>query len=222
MKNLAIIPARGGSKRIPRKNIKPFLGKPIILYSIETAINSGLFEEVMVSTDDLEIKSLAEDAGAKVPFLRSAKNADDQATLANVFEEVKSGYKNANFNFYCIILPTAPFITIDLLNEGIEFLADSAFDSARPVVSFPYPVQKAQVIKNGKLEFLYPDYKFSRSQDLVKSYHDAGLFYWIKKNKQLSKGERGGFEISAEFAHDIDDEQDWKLAELKYKVLKQS
>lgn len=144
MKNLAIIPARGGSKRIPRKNIKPFMGKPIIAYSIEAALQSGIFDEVMVSTDDEEIAEVAKQYGANVPFMRSKKNSDDHATMEDVIEEVLNEYccQNKSFDSFCCILSTAPFLrSMSLINSHIKFL-DGQYDSLFPVLRFTYPIQR--------------------------------------------------------------------------------
>ncbi len=221
IKNLAIIPARGGSKRIPGKNIKDFLGKPIIAYSIEVALKSGLFDEVMVSTDDTEIAKVAKQYGAKVPFLRSKKMANDFAPLNDVVKEVISEYKNQGkeFDFVCMILPTAPLISLKNLKKGHELLQESKLDSFRPVVRFGFPIQRAFRLTSNN-EVLPMDYeKFKeRSQDLEPAFHDSGQFYWIRGDKDLS-GNKGAFEISEIEVQDIDNETDWKLAELKYKLL---
>jgi len=222
MNNLCIIPARGGSKRIPGKNIKNFLDKPIIAYSIETALRSKLFDEIMVSTDDLEIAKTAKKYGASVPFIRSKKNSDDFAILNDVYEEVISSYNklNVDFDHVCIILPTAPLITIENLHKSYEIMLDNNFDSVRPVVKFSYPIQRAyKMVNSGKLEFMQPKYYESRSQDLEPSYHDSGQFYWIYKGKNLLDSNKGAIVISELEAQDIDNETDWKITELKYKLI---
>ncbi len=220
MNNLAIIPARGGSKRIPRKNIKDFLGKPIIAYSIEAALKSGLFDEVMVSTDDKEIAEIAEKFGAKVPFMRSAEAANDYAPLNVVFLEVVEKYKEQGkfFDNYCLILPTAPLISIERLRQGYQILLNSDFDSVRPVVRFSFPIQRAFRMKdNNEVVPMFPELFMKRSQDLEPAFHDSGQFYWIRGGKDLS-GNKGAFEIPELEAQDIDNEDDWKMAELKYKI----
>lgn len=222
MRNLCIIPARGGSKRIPKKNIKDFLGKPIIVYSIETALKSGLFDEVMVSTDDEEIANISKKYGANIPFLRSRKNANDFAILNDVFEEVITEYKNKgkNFDNYCIILPTSPLIKPEDLKKSLNLMKEKKFDSVRPVVQFSYPIQRAfKMDKNGKVEMFNPQYFKTRSQDLEPAFHDAGQFYWINTNKTMLDTNKGAFKISEIQAQDIDNETDWQLAELKYKLL---
>lgn len=221
MSNLAIIPARGGSKRIPRKNIKDFLGKPIISYSIEAALDSKLFEEVMVSTDDKEIAEVAKKYGAKVPFMRSSDNADDYATLSDVVAEVKENYsgRGKKFDYICCILPTAPFTTISLLKKGFSLLIDNSVDSVRPITEFSYPIQRAVKMRSGLLEMFWPEEANTRSQDLEPAYHDAGLFYWMNFEKGMKGKKKMGFELSKSLVQDIDTIEDWKIAEFKYKYL---
>lgn len=221
MNNLALIPARGGSKRIPRKNIKDFLGKPIIAYSIEAALKSKLFEEVMVSTDDQEIAEIAMKYGAKVPFMRSEKTADDHATLADVIDDVKNEYlkRNKTFDNFCCILPTAPLITLENLKKGYDLLLNKKADSVRPIIRFSYPIQRAVKVKDGILSMFYPEYQKARSQDLEPAFHDSGQFYWTNINTGLRGPNKYGFEISEMQVQDIDNEEDWKSAELKFKIL---
>lgn len=217
--NLCIIPARGGSKRIPRKNIKDFLGKPIIAYSIETAFESDLFDEVMVSTDDEEIAQVAEQYGAKVPFMRSNQNANDFATLADVVDEVLFHYKG-KFKYACCMLSTSPLTQISHLIDALNILENQNFDSVRPVSRFSYPIQRAMKITDGvKVDWFYPEFIKSRSQDLEEAYHDAGQFYWMKAKKGLRSDKRGALVVSQKYVQDIDTEEDWILAELKYKSL---
>ena len=226
MKTLAMITARGGSKRIPRKNIKEFNGKPIIAYSIEAALNSGAFDEVMVSTDDEEIADIARKYGASVPFLRSEKTANDFATTVDVIDEVISEYHNRgkDFDVFACIYPTAPFITSDKLKEAVEKLSASDADSLIPVVRFSYPPQRAMEIHDGRLVFRQPENLSKRSQDLEPHYHDAGQFYVVRtesflKNKGIMVGQILPMELSELEVQDIDNEVDWKLAEMKYKLL---
>ena len=218
MTNLAIIPARGGSKRIPGKNIRPFLGKPIIAYSIEAALKSGLFATVMVSTDDEAVAATARQYGAEVPFMRSAAASDDHAPLADVVDEVLQEYssRGSSFDFVCCILPTAPLISPELLQKGLHLLEESGGDSMRPVARFSYPVQRAFSMQNGALEMLYPEYRTTRSQDLEPAFHDAGQFYWMHSEPGLRGDKRYGFEISQRLVQDIDEEADWEMAEMKY------
>jgi pseudaminic acid cytidylyltransferase len=220
MSNLCIIPARGGSKRIPGKNIKDFLGKPIIAYSIEAAIHSCLFDEVMVSTDNKEIAKVASKAGAKVPFMRSSATSGDIVGLADVVEEVKLQYRKLgiSFEYICCMLPTAPLVNSEIIKRGYEELKKNNADSIRPVVRYNYPIQRAYRLDSGKVSFFYPDYKLTRSQDLEPAYHDAGMFYWMKYIAGLKSDNRYAFEVPEHLAQDIDNEIDWKLAELKYKL----
>jgi len=222
MSNMAIIPARGGSKRIPRKNIKEFLGKPIIAYSINVALESGLFNEVMVSTDDEEIVGVAKKFGAKVPFMRSKESADDYATLADVVEEVKKEYRKREkiFNNICCILPTAPFLTVENLKKGFQILHQKGVDSVRPIVEFPYPIQRAlRKNEDGFLEMLQPEHKRTRSQDLEPAYYDAGQFYWMRGEAGMAGEKKAGFVISQYLAQDIDKDEDWKIAEMKFELI---
>ena len=226
MKTLAMITARGGSKRIPRKNIKEFNGKPIIAYSIEAALASGVFDEVMVSTDDEEIAEIAKKFGAKVPFFRSEKTANDFATTVDVIEEVLNTYKDRGeeFDIFCCIYPTAPFITAKRLKDAVEQLSASDADSLIPVVRFSYPPQRAMEIHDGKLVFRQPENLSKRSQDLEPHFHDAGQFYVVRsesffKNHGIMVGDILPMELSELEVQDIDNEVDWKLAELKYNLL---
>lgn len=190
MKNLCIIPARGGSKRIPRKNIRDFLGKPIIAYSIEAALKSELFDEVMVSTDDNEIAEVAKKYGAKVPFLRSIKNSDDYSTTLDVIKEVLSNYLlklNMKFEQACCIYPTAPLIKIEHLKSGFNKLISNDFTSVFAAVEFSYPIWRGLSInEDGTSSMIWPQHVNDRSQDLQKVYHDAGQWYWFK-TKELTE-----------------------------------
>jgi N-acylneuraminate cytidylyltransferase len=227
MNTLAIITARGGSKRIPRKNIKPFLGKPIIAYSIESAINSGLFDEVMVSTDDDEIAETAQRFGASIPFIRSAKNANDFATTSDVIVEVLGQYKQIEktFDYAICIYPTAAFVSSDLLIKGFELLINGNYDTVFPAMKFGFPIQRAiKLNKANRIEMLQPEHLRTRSQDLEQTYHDCGQFYWIDVEKFQQKQEiwtdNSGILILSEMeAHDIDNLEDWDIAEFKYQLI---
>ena len=225
MGNICIIPARGGSKRIPRKNIKCFLGKPIIAYSIQAALDSLLFDEVMVSTDDSEIAKIAVKYGAKVPFMRSAKNSDDFATTFDVIEEVINSYKNEGIEFdnVCCLYACAPFVTKELLFESFQKLKSTNFDTVFPLVPYSFPIQRALIEKNGKISMIDENNLNTRSQDLEETYHDVGQFYCCKTdkimlNKKLLTNNTGGIFITELDAQDIDNHTDWKLAELKYSL----
>ncbi|WP_233267611.1 pseudaminic acid cytidylyltransferase [Algibacter sp. L1A34] len=213
MGNIAIIPARGGSKRIPRKNIKPFLGKPIIAYSIEAALKSNLFDEVMVSTDDEEIAKIAREYGAKVPFLRSKDNANDFAVLADVVQEVVGNYKKKNNNFdnICCILPTAPFVTSSKITEAFKKLVEGNFNCVFPVLEFSFPIQRSLKIENNKVSMVWNEHLNTRSQDLEPRYHDSGQFYWTNTKAFLNEQKilttnSGAIIISELQAQDIDTE----------------
>ena len=228
MKSAAIITARGGSKRIPRKNIKEFCGKPIIAYSIEAALKSGVFHTVMVSTDDREIAEIAKKYGAEVPFLRSDKTANDYASTNDVLLEVLEEYekRGENYELVCCIYPTAPFVTAEKLRYAIEEFRKSDADTLIPVVAFSYPPQRAMVVEEGRLAFKYPQYLDSRSQDLESFYHDAGQFYVFRKesffkNKRVLAGNIMPFIVSELEVQDIDNMTDWEIAEQKYKLLQQ-
>ena len=226
MSNIAIITARGGSKRIPRKNIKDFLGKPILAYSIEAALGSGVFDEVMVSTDDKEIAEIAKKFGAKVPFLRSEATSNDFATTADVIKEVLNRYEEQgqSFDTTCCIYPTAPFITSSKLKDAMKQLDASDADAIVPVVRFSFPPQRGFIVNNGNLQFQYPQYALTRSQDLEPVYHDCGQFYIFKNDAFKREGKvimdkTIPFIISETEVQDIDNETDWIIAEEKYKRL---
>lgn len=225
MKTIAIIPARGGSKRIPRKNIKAFCGKPIIAYSIEAALNSGIFDTVMVSTDDEEIASIAKEYGADVPFLRSEKNSDDFASTLDVIEEVIEIYKSEGsaFDNCCCIYPTAPFISDEKLKQAQELFLKGKLDCVFPVLEYNFPIQRAvKRDKNGKTVMFQPEFLRSRSQDLEKSYHDAGQFYFfniesILDQRKFWTDNSGSIVLDAMSGQDIDTNEDWEIAEFKYR-----
>jgi N-acylneuraminate cytidylyltransferase len=221
-KNLCIIPARGGSKRIPRKNIKDFLGKPIIGYSIEAAINSGLFDKVMVSTDDEEIANVAISQGASIPFMRSKENSNDFATTLDVVKEVLATYKKLGeaFENVCVIYPTAPFIEIEKLKEGYDKLKTA--NAAISVTEFSYPIWRSFKLKLGEVTYQWPEYEKSRSQDLQNLFHDAGQWYWIITNcikDSLVAQKTAAVILSNLEVQDIDTLEDWRIAEMKYEYL---
>lgn len=224
-RKLAIITARGGSKRIPRKNIKEFCGKPILWYSIEAAKTAGVFDEIMVSTDDEEIAQIARECGAVVPFYRSESTANDFASTDDVIMEVLKTYRERGeyFDEFCCIYPTAPFLTGERLKSAMELLQEA--DSVMPVVPFSYPPQRGLIVnKNGYVERQFPEYATARSQDLQKIYHDCGQFYACRCDAFMAAGttdvERLLPLVMSELeVQDIDTEEDWALAELKYKML---
>lgn len=224
MRNLCIIPARGGSKRIPRKNIKDFLGKPIIAYSVDAALNSGLYDEIMVSTDDEEIATIAKKYGAKVPFLRSAATANDYATTAEVINEVLECYAQIGMTFdsFTCLYSTAPFVSAERLKEAYSMIKDNIY-SVFTCVEYSYPIQRALHIVDGRISMLQPQYLKSRSQDLEKTYHDAGQFYVcmiddFKKTNSLWGANTAGLILSELEVQDLDTLTDWQLAEMKFKL----
>jgi pseudaminic acid cytidylyltransferase len=227
MINLAIIPARGGSKRIPEKNVRHFLGKPIICYPIDAAKASGLFEEIMVSTDSDEIAALALSSGISIPFKRSDKNADDFATLTDVALEVIDNYKKIEkqFDFVCIILPTAVFVSAEKLKATyLQLNKDPHLSAVVPVTQFSHPVQRAFIISDNELRMLYPENINYRTQDLQPAYYDSGQFYWIRttdflSQKKIFMNHTEVIELPELEIQDIDTEEDWKVAELKYSLL---
>lgn len=227
MSAIAIIPARGGSKRIPRKNLKPFDGVPMIARSIRTALDSGLFNEVIVSTDDEEIAQLAQAYGAQVPFLRPAALADDFTGTAAVMVHALDELREHSFEFACCIYATAPLLQARFLREGLDLLRghpDKSF--AFSVSSFGFPVQRALTLdEQGALTPLYPQFRNARSQDLADAFQDAGQFYWGRRDAWL----RGDALFSSKslpvilprhLVQDIDTAEDWKRAEYLYAALK--
>lgn len=226
-RKIAIITARGGSKRIPKKNIKEFCGLPIIAYSIRTALGSGLFDEVMVSTDSEEIAETAKKFGANVPFMRSADNSDDYATTEDVILEVLQRYRElgTEYDYVCCIYPTAPFVTEAALAEAMAKMEKYEPSVVIPLVQCSYPPQRCFVVDDrGYARFKYPQYVRTRSQDLEKQYHDAGQFYIYNSDRLIATN--GVIEddfmpiIMPELlVQDIDTEDDWKIAEMKYKII---
>lgn len=221
MSSVCIITARGGSKRIPRKNVRGFCGKPIISYSIEAAIGSGLFDEVMVSTDDEVIAEVARSCGAMVPFMRSIGTSGDFATTRDVLVEVLGEYKRRGreFDELCCVYPTAPFVTAGKLREA-RALLDGA-DTVLSVVRFSFPPQRGLVEDGDVLAWWQPESADARSQDLAPVFHDAGQFYFCRPERLLAGGAllgpvTRGYEVPETEAQDIDNESDWEIAEMKY------
>lgn len=234
MADVAIITARGGSKRIPGKNIKDFCGKPIMAYAIAAALDSGLFDEVMVSTDSPEIAEIAKAHGASVPFMRSPSASDDYATTADVLHEVLSAYaeQGKNFDFMCCLYPTAPFVTAEKLRVAHTAFMESGADMLEPVVAFSYPPQRSFSIEAGLLAYNYPEHVRTRSQDLPTWYHDAGQFYFYRveafRRSVEGSSEQGGYDLrcvpfvmNEMEVQDIDTLMDWQLAEAKYRLLQE-
>jgi len=229
-RTIAIIPARGGSKRIPRKNIRNFLGQPIIKYSIEAALASDLFDEVMISTDDREIANIAIKYGAVFPFFRSEKNSEDLSHIPDVIEEVLLEYKKRSieYDYACCLYPTAPFITISNLKKAWKVIHNSGADSVLAITRFSYPIQRSlKTHEDGRLSMIWPKTIKIRSQDLTPAYHDTGQFFYLNvkaflDKKKIYTDHTRYILIPESEMHDIDNEEDWKMAELKYKLLKKT
>lgn len=225
-KSVAVIPARGGSKRIPRKNIKEFHGKPLIAYSIEVAISSNLFEKVIVTTDDKEIASIARRYGADVPFFRPKELSDDFVFPAEVVDHAIE-YLNQQGEYYdyiCTIFPTAPLLQKKYLIEGYEKLTNSNAITSFAATSMPFPIQRTfKIDQNQRAEMFWPENFNVRSQDLEEAYQDAGQFYWQKQNKtsdHIMFSENSIPIILPRYlVQDIDTHEDWIRAELMYEVI---
>jgi pseudaminic acid cytidylyltransferase len=223
---LCVIPARGGSKRIEKKNVRVFLGKPILAYPVEAALQSGCFQEVMVSTDDPQIAELARQLGAAVPFLRSEQTSGDTAGLAEVLLEVLSQYDRAGrrFGITSCVLATAPFLAASDLKAAMELLAADRCDGILSVCRFSYPIQRSLVERGGRLRMRWPRYYRSRSQDLETCYHDAGQFYLMHteaflRQRRLFLQSMLKYELPETHVQDIDTDEDWTMAEQKYRLL---
>lgn len=227
MKTIAIIPARGGSKRIERKNIREFAGVPVIAYSIRAALAAGCFDEVMVSTDDVEIAEVARSYGAEVPFMRSAATSDDYATTADVLREVLGRYARLGrrFDTLCCIYATAPFVTAGRLADACSMVERGECEAAFTCVEYSYPVQRGLVIgSDGKVAMRHPEYATARSQDLEKTYHDAGQFYVstvaaFERTGTLWGPDTRPVVLPEPEVQDLDTPTDWRLAEMKYALL---
>jgi len=226
---IAIIPARGGSKRIPKKNIKSFWGKPMLSYAINACKDAGIFSEIMVSTDCNDIAEIALNNGIQVPFMRSQKTADDFATTFDVLEEVITNYKQENreFDFICCVYPCVPFLSGKTLQDAYNRLIASNNDALQPVCKFPVPIEWAMKIEDGILVPNDRKAQFIRSQDLEPKFFDAGMFYMIKndalfREKTLTPVKTMAYIMDEQEVQDIDTMDDWKLAELKYKLINEN
>mgnify|MGYP000665012338 CR=1 FL=1 len=226
---VAIIPARGGSKRIPRKNIKDFHGKPLIAYSIETAIKSNLFDKVIVSTDDEEIAQISKKYGATVPFLRPKKLSDDFTGTGEVINHVLEYLKSVgeNYNFVCTIYATAPFLDEKYLVEGFEKLKNSNAKNAFSCTSMPFPIQRTfKITQDERCEMFFPEHFKTRSQDLQEAYQDAGQFYWTNLDVESDEITFGKDSIPIilprYLVQDIDTLEDWQRAEIMYEVIQKA
>jgi len=225
---IALIPARGGSKRIPRKNIKLFHGKPMLAYSIEAAQQSGCFDKIIVSTDDLEIATIARQYGAEVPFMRPAAIADDHATTMDVIQHAIAWCESQRMRveLLCCIYATAPFIAASDLVEGLAQVSGGDIDYAFSATSFAFPIQRAITLNaNGSVQMLQPEHVNTRSQDLREAFHDAGQFYWgktvaFKAGKPFFSLAAKAILIPRKRVQDVDTLEDWEFAEALYAVMK--
>ena len=229
MSSIAIIPARGGSKRIPRKNIRDFCGKPMIAYSIEAALTSALFSRVIVSTDDAEIAEVSKAHGAEAPFRRPANLSDDHATTSEVILHALRWLEEHQEmpDFLCCIYPTAPFLRQEYLREGFELVRTGKAVAAFSVTTYAYPIQRSLRINDeGLTEYMWPEYRETRSQDLPEAYHDAGQFYWYAAENFLGQEGilSGGFPVILPryLVLDIDTPEDWIMAERIFKAMAQA
>ena len=227
---IAVIPARGGSKRIPRKNIKLFCGKPIIAWTIETAIASCLFDNIIVSTYDLEIAAVAKEYGAEIPFMRPSSLSDDFTTTAPVVAHAIQWYREIDqyADEVCCIYPTAPFVTSADLQRGLEILNNTCSDYAVSVTRYPFPIQRAIKLIDGlRVEMYQPEFFNTRSQDLEEAFHDAGQFYWGRaeawiEGKSFFSGNTAPVILPRQRVQDIDTLEDFFLAELMFMSLQKS
>ena len=226
---LAIIPARGGSKRIPRKNLRLFAGSPVLTYSVRAAITAGCFDKIIVSTDDDEIAEVARAFGASTPFIRPSELADDHAVLIDVVRHAILWYQDRGeiVTEVCCIFATAPFVTSDTLLMGLDTLHKSGRSFALSVTSFPFPVQRAiSLLSDGSINAMYPEFRETRSQDLEPSWHDAGQFCWGTSNAFLDRlpifsSHTTGVALPRHLVQDLDTLEDWRRAELMYQVMLQ-
>lgn len=223
-KPICIIPARGGSKRIPKKNIKDFHGKPIISYAIENAIKSGLFSRIIVSTDDDEIAEISLRHGAEIPFLRSEKNSNDHATTFDALREVINKLDFLDYDRICCIYPCSPLITVEDLVNAYSTYLKSESDSLIPVIKYPHPTERAlKVNQKGLLEMKDDTFYRTRTQDLIDSYFDAGQFYFFSREvvntyETPFQGTVCYYELDTYQSQDVDNEDDWRMLELKFKL----
>lgn len=227
---LCVIPARGGSKRIPRKNIKAFCGKPMIGYSIEAALQSNCFDQVVVSTDDKEVAEMAKSFGASVPFMRPEELANDYAGTIPVIKHAIEWFEEQGEppSEVCCLYATAPFVQAGVIQRAHEQLQKTQAEYCFTVTSFAFPIQRAiKLTEESRVEMFYPEHFSTRSQDLEEAYHDAGQFYWgkataFKQQKPLFSGDASPYILPRHLVQDIDTVEDWKRAELMYQVLKQN
>jgi pseudaminic acid cytidylyltransferase len=227
MKTVAVIPARIGSKRIPKKNIRRFLGKPMISYSIEAAIKAGVFDKILVSTDSAEIADIAKEYGAEVPFMRPAELSDDHTCTDAVVLHALD-WLNTNcgqIDYICCIYSTAPFVRAEYIRKGLEQIIKDKATSAFSVTTFPYPIFRAlKVDDSGRIRMFWPEHRMTRSQDMPEAYHDTGQFYWADARKyaverKLFSSDAVPIVLPRKFVQDIDTPEDWERAEIMFKAL---
>lgn len=223
---IAVIPARGGSKRIPRKNIREFSGRPMIAWAISAAKASALFNRVIVSTDDEEIADLAKSLGAEAPFVRPARLADDLTPTVPVVAHAVEWCIDSGLmvDYACCIYPCAPFLQVNDLIKAFELVQAANVDFVYPVAEYAHPIQRAmRQLEDGKMQFLTPEYELTRTQDLEKTYHDAGQFYWGKTSAWLEQKRMHsngvGMPLPSWRVVDIDTEDDWERAQILFKQL---
>lgn len=227
---IGVIPARGGSKRIPRKNIKPFAGKPIIAWTIETALESGLFNRLIVSTDDDDVAAVALEYGAEVPFRRPAELSDDHTGIIEVVQHAIAWLADngADAEYVCCMLATAPFLQAETLSRAIRQLSASDASYAFPVTAFSFPVQRAiRINADNRVEAIWPENIPRRSQDLEEAFHDAGQFYWgtraaFERGEPIFESGAIPIRLPRYRVQDIDTPEDWKMAELMFKALREA
>lgn len=228
MRLLAVIPARAGSKRVPGKNTRLFHGRPMLGWPIATARESGLFARVMVSTEDETVAALAREQGAEAPFLRDPATADDRAGLTEVLGEVVEAFeaRGEQFDAVCCLLATAALITPARLREGLELLRSGDWAGAYPVLPYAPPIQRALIrAGNGATKLENPAEAETRTQDLPARYHDAGQFYWLtpeacRARRSILSGHAATLVLGEMEAQDVDSEDDWKLAEMKFALMR--
>ncbi|GAB7022251.1 pseudaminic acid cytidylyltransferase [Salidesulfovibrio brasiliensis] len=228
MATIAIIPARGGSKRIPRKNVKPFCGKPMIAWPIETLLDSKLFDHVYVSTDSEEIASVAREWGAEIPFMRPDELADDYATTEDVVLHALDTLQSSGLivDKLCCVYPTSIFLTPELLEEGFELINSQNYQMVMSITEFPFPIQRALTQnKDGRLSYAQPEHMYTRSQDLPDRFQDAAQFYLcdgptLTKTRKMFGEQVGGVTISRKNVVDIDTPEDWDVAQMRFESLR--
>ena len=228
--NIGIIPARGGSKRIPRKNAKPFAGKPIMAWVIEAALDSALFDRLVVSTDDEDIAEVAVEYGAEVPFIRPAELSDDHTGIIEVVQHAIAWLtdKDVDVEHVCCMLATAPFLQAGTLKEGLARLVESNASYAFSVTTYPFPIQRAvRITATGRVEAIWPENIPKRSQDLEEAFHDAGQFYWgtrraFERGEPIFSDNSIPIRLPRYRVQDIDSPEDWKLAELMFRAMQEA